>query len=118
MTYRIDVEQSTGGVNHTVEKRIFKVGEIKNLWVSKNCYTHIGTYPNCVLCREMVIAPSGLTIPLYISVSSSNSTDVVDVVLKRLNSIINDNEDWVGIKLSLPELPLGNYQNIEIRKIE
>lgn len=112
--YAISVQQSHGFMSDKPETKVFKQNDITDIWVLKKSFTQIGATGNGVWCRNMIIRPSGLTIPIYISEHDKDYLNVLVILL----AIVKDNVKRVEISLSLPELSQENYQTITIWKME
>ena len=114
--YAISVEQSHGHMSNFETVHVWKQKDISEIYIPKNFFTQIGEYPNSVMCKQIVIEPSCLTIPIYVSMYNTDPQLEIDI-LEKLNSVTKDGVDSVIIELSLDELPDANYQRIKIWKM-
>ena len=114
MKYRICIGQSHSFMSDESYINVFTQKDISEMCIPERFFTQIGKYPNCVCCRELMIKPSGLTIPIYI-----RDNDKFETILDKLNNYISDDgmTDDLTITLKLDELGPRNYQTITIQKM-
>lgn len=112
--YMIYIRQSHSFMSDEPCVNTFKQNDISEMCIPERFFTQIGKYPNCVCCRELMIKPSGLTIPIYI-----HENDKFETILDKLNNYIRDDgmTDDLTITLKLDELGHRNYQTITIQKM-
>ena len=114
--YAVSVEQSDGYMDDKEVVRVWKLKDISEIYIPKNFFSQIGRYPDCVHCKKIVIEPTCLMIPIYISMYNPDAALENDI-LEKLNSITRDDVDSVSIELSLDEMNHENYQRLKIWKI-
>ena len=115
--YAISVEQSHGHMSNFETVHVWKQKDISEIYIPKNFFTQVGEYPNSAMCKQIVIEPSCLTIPVYISMYNTNPKLEIDI-LQTMNSVVKSDIDCATITLSLDELPNDNYQRIKIWKMK
>lgn len=114
--YAISVEQSDGYMTRDPVVRVWKLKDIGEVYIPKRFFSQIGAYPDYAMCKQIVIEPTCLTIPIYISMFNGDEKLENDI-LEKLNSILRDDVDSVTIELSLDELQHENYQRLKIWKM-
>ena len=114
--YAVSIEQSDDFMSNNEVVRVWKLKDVSNIYIPMRCFTQIGAHPDCIHCKEIVIEPSCLSIPIYISMYNPDAQMENDI-LEKLNSITRDDVDSVVIELSLDELNHENYQRLKIWKM-
>lgn len=112
--YGISVQQSHGYMSDKPETHVWKQEEITGIDIMQKAFTQIGATGGSAFCRHLVVRPSGLTIPIYISERDEEYSNV----LETLRTVTNENVNRVTVTLSLKELPHDNYQTITIWKMK
>ena len=115
--YAVSVEQSHGYMSDLEEVRVWKLKDIGEIYIPMRMFSQIGAYPNYVLCKQIVIEPTYLTIPIYVSMHNTDA-NIENDILEKLNSITRDDVDSVTVELKLVEdLSYENYQRLKIWKL-
>lgn len=110
--FYIYIEQTDGFMSTGMTYLAYKLDDIRRIYIPDKFFTQIGKTGDCVHCRNMVIEPGGLTIPIYISRNNIDFEDVLD----KLNNITKGDVNQINVHLSLSELNHANYQHIKIKK--
>lgn len=108
--YQIMIEQDRSFMTNEPAKFFYKLKEITDIRVMKNCYSQIGHYSKCARCRNIMIMPTGLTIVPFVV-----GEEEAMCVTQDLSKIYE--QENVELQLYLPEEYGGGKQTIRIEKV-
>lgn len=115
--YVIYVGVSHSYMSNEPEVYLWKPKDIDRFEILDKCYSQIGFRTNSVLCKQIMVLPSGLTFTIYVPHDNEDLELEADII-RKLNSVINGEADDVCIDLSLKELSCENYQRIRLHRMK
>lgn len=113
--YALSIEQSHSFMSDQPDLIVYKLHDISEILLWHKNFSQIGKFPESVRCKQIAIGPKWLTITPFIS---SDNDKKAEEVLEKLNAFVRDDLDEVEVKLTLDELPDGNYQIIRMWKMK
>ncbi len=108
--YQIMIEQDRSFMSDEPANYMYRLKDITEIKVLKNCYSQIGHYSKCARCKTIMIMPTGLTI-----VPFAIGEEEAMCAARELSKIYE--QENVELQLYLPDEYGGGKQTIRIEKV-